>query len=282
MRAIVQVALRLVLTYAVVEIVYGNAQRYLVYILIFSTLTDVDRIPRVLKRDRQPAHGEPAGHWRSRFHELYGLILFSVGLSLCSLCVDTVLLQIIALSMILHYAADLLLCSTRPLYPFSDREVYLRNDLSGRDRDALSQVHKKTRLVRRVRAVVDYLFLRLPLPKVNPNVLSGLSIITSLLFVLTLRVSSTVALSFIIITLLLDWFDGLIAKKHNLCSEEGYIVDLVSDRVSEGIMFTPFFVPWFFLFVINSILAVVSFIKRKHIVLPLRHAFLITFVFFEF
>jgi len=55
------------------------------------------------------------------------------------------------------------------------------------------------------------------------------------------------------------------------------MVDVVSDRLSEGIIFVPFFVPWFFLFSLNNILAIFSFTRKKHIILPLRHIFIIYF-----
>jgi len=135
--------------------------------------------------------------------------------------------------------------------------------------------------VKKLRAMTDYFMLRLPLPKINPNIVSGMSIITSLGFVLSLSLSENLIISFAFLaaTLLLDWLDGLIAKKHNLVSEEGYMVDVVSDRLSEGIIFVPFFVPWFFLFSLNNILAIFSFTRKKHIILPLRHIFIIYFFF---
>lgn len=139
--------------------------------------------------------------------------------------------------------------------------------------------HNKLKYVRKIREITDYIFLKLPLPKVNPNIISGLSILTSLLFILSLKYSLILAFVLIISTLLFDWFDGLIAKKYSLCSDEGYIVDVTSDRLSEGIMFIPFFIPWFYLFVLNSILTVFSFAKNKHIIIPLRHIFAIYFFF---
>lgn len=139
--------------------------------------------------------------------------------------------------------------------------------------------NNRLKYVRKIREVTDYILLKMPLPKINPNIISGLSILTSLLFILTLKYSSILAFILIIITLLLDLFDGLIAKKYNSCSEEGYIVDVASDRLSEGIMFINFFIPWFYLFVLNTILTVFSVANDKHIVLPLRHIFLIYFFF---
>jgi phosphatidylglycerophosphate synthase len=137
--------------------------------------------------------------------------------------------------------------------------------------------HDKLKYVRKTREAIDS-FLCLPLPNINPNIISGLSVLTSLFFILALKYSSALAFIFIIITILLDWFDGLIAKKYKKCSEEGYIVDVTSDRLSEGIIFAPFFIPWFYLFVLNNILTIFSFTKNRHIILPIRHVFLIYFL----
>jgi len=72
----------------------------------------------------------------------------------------------------------------------------------------------KLEYVERIRTSIDGALLKLPLPKVHPNIVSVFSIFTSLLFVFSFT-SGRIGLSFllIIVTLLLDWLDGLIAKK---------------------------------------------------------------------
>jgi len=136
----------------------------------------------------------------------------------------------------------------------------------------------KSECVKKLRAVIDSVGLQLPLPRINPSLVSALSIVTSLAFVLVLRHSPAAALSLAVVTLLLDWFDGLIAKKYEMCSREGYLVDLAADRVSEAILFIPYFVPWFYLFIVNSALAVLGIAKHKHILLPLRAAFIVALI----
>jgi len=81
----------------------------------------------------------------------------------------------------------------------------------------------KSKCVKRLRAIIDPVGLRLPLPRINPSLVSALSVVTSLAFLLVLRHSPAAALALVVITLLLDWFDGLIAKKYGLCSREGYL-----------------------------------------------------------
>jgi len=132
----------------------------------------------------------------------------------------------------------------------------------------------KSEYVKKFRAIIDPVGLHLPLPRINPSLVSALSVVTSLAFVLVLKRSPAAALSLAVITLLLDWFDGLIAKKYEMCSREGYLVDLAADRVSEAILFIPYFFPWFYLFIVNSALTVFGIARHKHIILPLRAAFI--------
>jgi phosphatidylglycerophosphate synthase len=134
--------------------------------------------------------------------------------------------------------------------------------------------------VQEFRKKTDHILLKLPLPKINPNILSALSVVTSLFFVMALNYSSVLALIIFIISFSLDLFDGLVAKKHKMTSENGYIVDIICDRISEGILFIPFFNPWFYLFALNNLLTVVSFVRYKHTILPLRFAFMIYFIFY--
>ena len=129
-----------------------------------------------------------------------------------------------------------------------------------------------------IRRKTDKIGLALPLPNVNPNVISGLSVLTSMLFVIVFPKFPIISAVFLTFTILLDWFDGLIAKKFQRTSEEGYVVDVMSDRLSEGIIFSAMIFPWFFLFFLNCLLSMRSVVKEKHIILPLRHLFLIYLV----
>jgi hypothetical protein len=52
----------------------------------------------------------------------------------------------------------------------------------------------------------------------------------------------------------------------------------MADRLSEAIVCIPFFVPWFYLFVLNAGLTVLSAVKKKHIVLPVRQVLMLWFL----
>ena len=136
----------------------------------------------------------------------------------------------------------------------------------------------KLKYVKKIRGMADSVLLNLPLARINPNAVSGASVLASLLFILTLDYPA-IAFFFIIATLLLDLLDGAIARKYGMASEEGYMADAMSDRLSEGIMFIPFFMPWFYLFAINAALTILSFAAKRHIILPLRHVFMVYYFF---
>ncbi len=137
----------------------------------------------------------------------------------------------------------------------------------------------RLKFVKMAKKFLDSIFMGLPLPKISPNVVSGMSIITSIIFIFVLDYPVP-AFIVLLITFLLDGLDGLIARKYKMASEKGYMVDVFSDRLSEGIVFTPFFVPWFYLFALNSILTVFGYARGKHRLIPLRPFFALYFFFF--
>ncbi|MFH1598461.1 MAG: CDP-alcohol phosphatidyltransferase family protein [Patescibacteria group bacterium] len=131
------------------------------------------------------------------------------------------------------------------------------------------------------RRATDVFYKKLPIPKVHPDIISFLSLITTVLFLIVLKYSKPWALFLIFLTLFLDGLDGFIARKFNLKSKHGYWVDLFTDRLSEGIMFFPFLNPWFYLFLVNTIIAFLGIPAKKHLVLPLRFIFAFYFLIWE-
>lgn len=138
--------------------------------------------------------------------------------------------------------------------------------------------HGKLRWIRELRKTTDEWLIKQPLPKVSPHMISGFSVLSSIVFVLVLK-SPVAALIAGLLTLALDWLDGLVAKKYGWSSEDGYVVDVAADRLSEGIMLVPFLVPWYLLFSLNVFLSIFSFVKQRHVVLPLRQLFMVYFFF---
>lgn len=129
-----------------------------------------------------------------------------------------------------------------------------------------------------VKSFFDRIVFPFPLPNIDPNILSGLSVLVSMLFVLFLVVSPLISMLFLIAVLVLDLLDGAVARRYGKISKEGELADLASDRLSEGIIFSVFFLPWFYLFVLNCLLSLFSVARGRRIIIPLRHIFVIFYV----
>ena len=90
--------------------------------VIFSIIPDIDHIPHLGKALKTGRFGVGS---RSTLHELVGLALITTG----SLIVKTAYPSLFPLTLscgLSHYVIDLLTRPSRPLYPFSTREVDLK------------------------------------------------------------------------------------------------------------------------------------------------------------
>ena len=90
--------------------------------VIFSIIPDIDHIPHLGKALKTGRFGVGS---RSTLHELVGLALITTG----SLIVKTAYPHLFLLTLscgLSHYVIDLLTRPSRPLYPFSTREVDLK------------------------------------------------------------------------------------------------------------------------------------------------------------
>ncbi len=117
--------LHFLINYAVINAVFGNAASYIAYIVLFSIIPDLDHIPYMLKTGKNLANKKFGSESRSRFHEMYGLAVFSVIISIASFFVGAAFAQIVAICLTLHIASDFLVGRSRPFYPFSKKEVFL-------------------------------------------------------------------------------------------------------------------------------------------------------------
>ncbi|HLD05616.1 MAG TPA: hypothetical protein VJG90_07890 [Candidatus Nanoarchaeia archaeon] len=113
------------MNYLIVEQVWGGAMKYVGYIFIFSTFIDLDHLPYILRTRMDILKKGFGSASRSRFHELYGLTLFSIGVVVASSMASEELLKIISLCFILHLASDFIIGRSKPFYPYSRKEVFL-------------------------------------------------------------------------------------------------------------------------------------------------------------
>ena len=131
------------------------------------------------------------------------------------------------------------------------------------------------------RALLTFLEKRIFLPDINPSYYHALGLALSVFYLYT----RTAWLSIVVIVLILwaDWIDGATARRYNRGSRAGYMVDVVTDRVSEAFIFAAaaetvvgqiFFVLW----LVNLALAFYSVASNKHTSLPLRFAYLVVLI----
>ncbi len=120
----------------------------------------------------------------------------------------------------------------------------------------------------------DKIFLGLPFPNIDPQIVSFASVFLSILAFVLLGVNKLGFFIVYLMAMLLDGMDGMIARKYGTGSHKGYLCDVLCDRLSEGIVMVNF-LPWFALFVVNLFLSLFSIAKKTHRILPLRLLFLI-------
>jgi hypothetical protein len=123
---------------------------------------------------------------------------------------------------------------------------------------------------------------RLPiLEKVNPDMISGLSLVFSPVAYLLLADRAILAsIVMVFFVLLLDAFDGIVAraKGQTSSSKDGWMVDVSVDRISEAIMCLALSRVFILLTIINMGLALVSCHYKKHAIIPLRQSILVLLI----
>lgn len=117
--------LHFLFNYAFLTFAFGDVNQYLPVIFIASVALDFDHIPYILKVRGKLIQKKFGSESRTWAHELLGLGIVSIALSLASLFINLLLVKILALSVVLHYSLDFLFGKTRPFYPFSKEEVFV-------------------------------------------------------------------------------------------------------------------------------------------------------------
>lgn len=115
-----QIPGHLAINYVVWLLVFGNTTDNLVPYLIASVIIDIDHvIPLRNDKERPRASG-----WRTRFHELYGMVALSIPLTIVWFF-NHDLAQVLALGLLLHYAVDFLAGESRPFFPYSQMKIQI-------------------------------------------------------------------------------------------------------------------------------------------------------------
>ena len=118
------------------------------------------------------------------------------------------------------------------------------------------------------------------LKQVDANMISGLSLVFSPIAYLLLSERAIVAsIIAIFLILLLDALDGIVARaKGQTYSEDGWMVDVSVDRISEAVICLALSRVFILLTILNMGLALLSCRYEKHAIIPLRQATLLILI----
>lgn len=117
-----------------------------------------------------------------------------------------------------------------------------------------------------------------PLPNINPDIVSIMSIF--MMAVAFLYPGSLWWICVLVLmSMLLDWLDGVIARKYNRVTKRGYWIDIICDRISEAIIAVYSPLLWLPMFTLNLLLTFINLKTKVHLMLPIRAAFLIFLLF---
>jgi len=131
------------------------------------------------------------------------------------------------------------------------------------------------------RMILKPVLTRFPLLRqVKANMISGLSLVCSPIAYLLLSeraIAASIIVLFLI--LLLDALDGMIARATSqTSSEDGWMVDVSVDRLSEAVICLALSRVFILLTIINMGLALLSYHYKKHAIMPLRQAILLILI----
>jgi len=122
--------------YVVVSQIFGQRPEFIPIIAFFSIVIDLDHLPYIFKNYRAMIRYLRFGSAsRTRSHEIFGMVVISSIVFFISFFYKNLLvLQVILLCIMLHYAIDFLMGYSRPFNPYSNQEVFLKFYSSARQR----------------------------------------------------------------------------------------------------------------------------------------------------
>ena len=131
------------------------------------------------------------------------------------------------------------------------------------------------------RMILKPVLTRFPLLReVDANMISGLSLVfTPIAYMLLSERAIAASIIAIFLILLLDTLDGIVARaKSQTSSEDGCMVDISVDRISEAVISLALSRVFILLTILNMGLALLSYHHKKHAIIPLRHAILLILI----
>jgi phosphatidylglycerophosphate synthase len=118
------------------------------------------------------------------------------------------------------------------------------------------------------------------LKHVDANMISGLSLALSpIVYLLIAERAILASIIALFVVILLDALDGIVARaKGQTSSNDGWVVDVSVDRVSEAVISLALSRIFILFTILNIGLALLSCHYKKHAIIPLRHAILVTLI----
>ena len=116
--------------------------------------------------------------------------------------------------------------------------------------------------------------------QMNPNMISGLSLAFSpVAYLLLAQRDIAASIIMVFFVLLLDALDGIVARaKGQTASNDGWMVDVSVDRISEAIICLALSRVFILLTILNMGLALLSCRYKKHAIIPLRQVTLLILI----
>ena len=126
----------------------------------------------------------------------------------------------------------------------------------------------------------DRLLGKLPfLADLNPDQLSGLGLLLSLaVYYFLSREMIGASILVLFAALFLDVLDGVVARAQGKASEEGWVVDIAVDRVSEALISLALSRLVVLVVAFNVALSLYSYMSKRHLIIPIRQVLLLTLV----
>ncbi|MEK6973741.1 MAG: CDP-alcohol phosphatidyltransferase family protein [Nanoarchaeota archaeon] len=136
----------------------------------------------------------------------------------------------------------------------------------------------------KLRKPIDDFIVKIPFPRINPDYISFFTLITTIISVyFFLNGKLWVFWIFLLLTLLLDWLDGTIARKYKMESIKGWWLDKIIDRISEIIIFSFVWLPGLLFIPIGLLIMYLSYKNKFPLLLmfmpPLRFILLAVYFF---
>jgi hypothetical protein len=118
------------------------------------------------------------------------------------------------------------------------------------------------------------------LKHVDANMISGLSLgLSPIVYLLIAERAILASIIALFVVMLLDALDGIVARaKGQTSSNDGWVVDVSVDRVSEAVISLALSRIFILFTILNMGLALLSCHYKKHAIIPLRHAILVTLI----